>query len=170
MTATPNHGKLIDLQSQGACPMPGPANPVRLALAWPLAAGICGLAATLPAAASPTPLPEQPTTELPSDGGGLFTQAFFLELGFSFMIGLAMGFALKVAFKIALVVIGLILLALFGLQYVGFVEVNWSGIEVQYDGWVHWLSVNAGAFFGFVGRNLTSAASFLAGLALGLKF
>ena len=118
--------------------------------------------------AAPPPVPAD--TGPPGDAGGLFSEAFFLKLGFSFMIGLAMGFALKVAFKIALFVMGLILLALFLLQYQGVIDVDWSGFEVHYDTWIDWLSAHAGVFFGFVGDNLTSAASFLAGLALGLKY
>lgn len=110
-----------------------------------------------------------PGQDGPADGA-FFGEYFFLELGFSFMVGLAMGFALKVAFKIALIVIGLILLALFGLQFTGVVDVNWGGLEVRYDDWADWMGASAGAFFGFVGDNLTSAASFLAGLAVGLKF
>ncbi|MBK1719648.1 FUN14 domain-containing protein [Thiocystis violacea] len=132
-----------------------PAFPSRLSLAFALVQ-----ASTLKAAEAP------PTT---SDGA-LFSELFFLKLGFSFMIGLAMGFALKVAFKIALFVIGLILLATFALQFAGLLDVNWSGLEVHYDGWADWMGAGAGVFFGFVGDNLTSAASFLAGLALGLKF
>lgn len=112
--------------------------------------------------------PPEPTP--PVDAGGLFSEAFFLKLGFSFMVGLAMGFALKIAFKIALLVMGLILLALFVLQYKGVLNVDWSGFEIHYDSWIDWLSANAGVFFDFVGDNLTSAASFFAGLALGLKF
>lgn len=119
-----------------------------------------------PAVAQPVPA----NAELPGDAGGLFSEAFFLKLGFSFMIGLAMGFALKVAFKIALLVMGLILLALFLLQYHGVIDVDWSGFEVHYDTWIDWLGAHAGVFFGFVGDNLTSAASFLAGLALGFKY
>lgn len=137
---------------------------------------ILGAACALPAVATPTyappapPPPEQVPSEIGAHAGSLFTEAFFLKLGFSFMVGLAMGYALKIAFKIALIVMGILLLVLFGLQYEGIINVNWSGIEVHYDSWVDWLSANAGIFFGFVGDNLTSAASFLAGLALGLKF
>lgn len=113
---------------------------------------------------------EAANPDLASRAGELFTTNFFLTLGFSFMVGMAMGFALKVAFKIALLVMGLMLLGVFGLQYAGLVEINWVGIEGHYDGWAAWLSAAGGAFLGFVGNNLTSGASFLAGLALGLKF
>lgn len=99
----------------------------------------------------------------------MFTEMFFLKMGFSFMVGLAMGFALKVAFKIALLVIGVTLLGIFGMQYAGLIDVNWSGVELHYDGWADWLGANGSAFLGFVGDNLTSAASFVGGLAVGLK-
>jgi uncharacterized membrane protein (Fun14 family) len=63
----------------------------------------------------------------------------------------------------------LILLGIFALQYAGIAQVDWSGMEVRYDTWATWLSVNGGAFLDFVGNNLSSTASFIAGLALGLK-
>jgi uncharacterized membrane protein (Fun14 family) len=103
------------------------------------------------------------------DSGALFNEGLFLKLGFSFMVGLAVGYALKIAFKIALVAVGVILLGVFGLQYAGLVQVDWSGLELRYDTWADWLSVNGSVFLSFIGDNLTSAASFLAGLALGLK-
>jgi uncharacterized membrane protein (Fun14 family) len=112
---------------------------------------------------------EADTWSAPADAAGLFNETFFLKLGFSFMVGLALGFALKMAFKLVLFVVGLILLGVFALQYVGILDVNWSGLEIHYDGWVDWLAVNAGAFFDFIGGNLTSAASFTAGLVMGLR-
>ena len=115
------------------------------------------------------PAPAQPGIDPAQDPGTLFTDAFFLKLGFSFIVGLAMGYALKVAFKIALVVGGLILLALFGLQYGGFVDVNWSGMEASYDSSTQWLGVQGRALLRFAADNLSGAASFAAGLALGLK-
>jgi uncharacterized membrane protein (Fun14 family) len=105
----------------------------------------------------------------PADAAGLFNETFFLKLGFSFMVGLALGFALKMAFKLVLLVVGLILLGVFALQYAGILDVNWSGLEIHYNGWVDWLTVNAGAFFDFIGGNLTSAASFMAGVVMGLR-
>jgi uncharacterized membrane protein (Fun14 family) len=133
-----------------------------------LAALLNPLRPGLLATQSDTPVGE-PAPAPPADASGLFDEVFFLKLGFSFMVGLAIGFALKIAFKIALVVGGLILLALFALQYTGVVDISWSGVEVRYDSWISWLSARAGAFFDFIGDNLTSTASFLAGLAIGLK-
>ncbi len=113
------------------------------------------------------PQPAAAPAEATADS--LFNEAFFLKLGFSFMVGLAVGYALKVAFKIALVVMGLILLGIFGLQYAGIAHIDWSGMEVRYDTWADWLAVNGSAFLDFIGNNLSSSASFIAGLALGLK-
>ncbi len=103
------------------------------------------------------------------DAGSLLDEAFFLRLGFSFIVGLAAGFALKVAFKIALVVIGVVLVGMFALQYAGLAEVDWSSVEIQYDTGADWVGAQGGALLDFMGRNLPSAASFLAGLAVGLK-
>ena len=100
----------------------------------------------------------------------LFSSGFFLRLGFSFMVGLAVGYALKVAFKIALVVGGLLLILLFSLQYSDIIEVNWAGMESSYDGFVGWLTAYSGALKDFIADNLSSAASFTAGLLLGLRF
>ena len=117
------------------------------------------------------PVSEPATTAAPPPGspGAELTEGFFLELGFSFMVGLAAGYALKLAFKLVLVAIGVILLGTFGLQYAGLIQVDWSALELRYDGWADWLAVNGRAFLDFIGRNLSSAASFVAGLALGLK-
>lgn len=116
-------------------------------------------------AVPPADQPPPGTTEF----GSLLDQAFFLKLGFSFMVGLAVGYALKVAFKIALIVLGLILLGVFGLQYAGVAHVDWSGVEVHYNGLAGWLSANGGAFMDFIGNNLSNSVSFLAGLGLGLR-
>jgi uncharacterized membrane protein (Fun14 family) len=111
----------------------------------------------------------QPPAIAASDAASLLDEAFFLRLGFSFVVGLAAGFALKVAFKIALLVIGVVLVGVFALQYTGVAEVDWSGVELQYDTGADWVGTQGGALLDFMGRNLPSAASFLAGLALGLK-
>jgi uncharacterized membrane protein (Fun14 family) len=121
-----------------------------------------------PPGSEPPPVPPQgvPT---PAEETDLFSSGFFLKMGFSFFVGMAVGFALKVAFKIALVVGGVLLLALFALQYGGIIEVNWSGMEHQYDGLVDWLAAYAGALKGFMADHLSSAASFTAGLLVGLR-
>jgi len=117
----------------------------------------------------PTSPPPPPIT-LAAGEGDFFSSELFLRFGFSFMVGLAVGYALKVAFKIALVVSGLLLVLLFSLQYGGIIEVNWAGMESNYDGFVDWLTAYGGALKNFIADNLSSAASFTAGLLLGLRF
>jgi len=114
----------------------------------------------------------QPALPLTTAAGenDLFSSGFFLRLGFSFMVGLAVGYAIKVAFKIALVIGGLLLILLFSLQYSGIIEVNWAGIETSYDNFVDWLTAYGGALKDFITDNLSSTASFTAGLLLGLRF
>jgi len=121
-----------------------------------------------PASAS-TLLPDH-ASGAPASAAEIFNSSFFLTVGFSFMVGLAMGFALKIAFKIALLVMGVILLGVFGLQYAGVVEVNWTGLEGHYDGWAAWFSAAGSNFLDFAASHLSGGVSFLAGLALGLKF
>jgi len=124
-------------------------------------------------AAAPLDTPQgSPGTGDPLTGvaSELFSEAFFLRLGFSFMIGLAMGFALKVAFKIALLALGFLALSLFALQFYGLIDINWSGLEPHYDNFAHGLRITGSAFLDFAAENLSSAASFFAGLAIGLKF
>ncbi|MCG6859711.1 MAG: FUN14 domain-containing protein [Chromatiaceae bacterium] len=116
-------------------------------------------------AASPASSPESP----PVGAESLFSSGFFLRLGFSFIVGLAVGYALKVAFKIALVVCGLLLILLFSLQYNGLIEVNWTGMESNYDGIAAWLAAYGGVLKDFMADHLSSAASFTTGLLLGLR-
>jgi len=106
----------------------------------------------------------------PTVSDDLFSNGFLLKLGFSFIVGLAVGFALKVALRLALVVGGVLLIALFGLQYAGIIDVDWTGMQTHYDGLAAWLAAYAGALKDFMVANLSSAASFSAGLILGLRF
>ncbi|WP_295447036.1 FUN14 domain-containing protein [uncultured Thiodictyon sp.] len=126
-------------------------------------------AALFGTAAAAQPVAGTPAAPAATDLGTLFNEAFFLKLGFSFMVGLAVGKALKVAFKLALIVIGVVLLGIFGLQYAGLAKVDWSGVEGHYDTWATWLSGNGGAFLDFIGKNLRETAAFVAGLAVGFK-
>lgn len=142
---------------------PPPERPSRRRLRTLLAA--LALAALRPARGADAEPQAIPAT----DTASLLNEAFFLRLGFSFVVGVAAGFALKVAFKIALLVMGVVLVGVFALQYAGVAEVDWSGVELQYDTGADWVGTQGGALLDFMGRNLPSAASFLAGLALGLK-
>lgn len=138
----------------------------RWSTALPLSTALLGTVAHSADYAQPPDFPsETPVT----DFAALFNESFFLKLGFSFVVGLAIGYALKFAFKIVLAMIGLFMIGLFALQYAGIAHIDWSGMEVRYDTWAAWLSVNGPAFLDFIGSNLSSTASFVTGLAMGLK-
>ena len=124
------------------------------------------------------PLPP-PEGALPFPPGGqgwqqaaeasFFAPENLLNLGFSFIVGLAVGFAFKIAFKIALIGGGLLLIALFALQHAGLIGINWAGMEAGYDNFAAGFGAYALALKAFMTRNLANAASFTAGLLLGFK-
>lgn len=92
-----------------------------------------------------------------------------MQLGFSFVAGFSLGYALAFFLKLTLVIVGGLLLALFGLQYVSLVEVNWPGIQTYYEAFVAWVQPHAGSFREFVISNVPTAGMAGLGLLLGLK-
>ena len=122
-----------------------------------------------PASESALPFPPAGAARGPGADPALFSPEHLLNLGFSFIVGLAVGFAFKIAFKIALVGGGLLLIALFALQHAGFIGINWSGMEAGYDSFAAWFGAYAGGLQEFMSKNLSNAASFTAGILLGLK-
>ncbi|MBP6582301.1 MAG: FUN14 domain-containing protein [Chromatiaceae bacterium] len=122
-----------------------------------------------PASESALPFPPAGVARGQAADPALFSPEHLLNLGFSFIVGLAVGFAFKIAFKIALVGGGLLLIALFALQHAGFIGINWSGMEAGYDSFAAWFGAYAGGLQDFMSKNLSNAASFTAGILLGLK-
>jgi uncharacterized membrane protein (Fun14 family) len=122
-----------------------------------------------PAPESALPFPPQAPERWPAADAAFFSPENLLSLGFSFIVGLAVGFAFKIAFKIALVGGGLLLVALFGLQHAGLIGINWVGMEAGYDSFAAWFGAYAGGLKDFMSHHLSNAASFTAGLVLGLK-
>ena len=92
-----------------------------------------------------------------------------MQLGFSFVAGFSLGYALAFFLKLTLVIVGGLLLALFGLQYVSLVEVNWPGIQTYYEAFVAWMQPRAGGFREFVISNIPAAGMAGLGLLLGLR-
>lgn len=92
-----------------------------------------------------------------------------MQLGFSFVAGFSLGYALAFFLKLTLVIVGGLLLALFGLQYVSLVEVNWPGIQAYYEAFVAWMQPRAGSFREFVISNIPAAGMAALGLLLGLR-
>ena len=92
-----------------------------------------------------------------------------MQLGFSFVAGFSIGYALAFFLKLTLLLAGGLLLTLFGLQYVGLVEVNWLGIQAYYDAFMAWLQPHAGSFREFIVSHIPAAGMAALGLLLGLR-
>lgn len=60
-------------------------------------------------------------------------------------------------------------MALLGMQYAGFLEVNWTLIGERYDTLGAWLSGQFSSFQNFIAGELPAAASAMAGLAFGFR-
>ena len=91
------------------------------------------------------------------------------RLGFSFVVGFCVAYALRAVFKLAVIFIGLIVLALFGLQYAGAVTIDWGAIGGHYDSVADWLAAQAGSFQRFVTGYLPSAGTAAVGLVAGFR-
>jgi uncharacterized membrane protein (Fun14 family) len=124
--------------------------------------GVHGLVAAPKTAELPPPAEEAP------EAGADWVPAVF-RLGFSFFVGFCIAYALRAFFKVSMVAIGLILLALFGLQYAGVVQVDWSAMGRHYDGVMSWLAGQVAGMKSFVTGYLPSAASASAGLFAGFR-
>ncbi len=97
-----------------------------------------------------------------------YSPALF-KLGFSFFAGFCMGFAARTFFRISLAIIGVGLLVLFGLQYAGLIDVNWSAWESHYQTITAWLTEQTASFRDFISGYLPSTASAGFGLIAGFK-
>lgn len=90
------------------------------------------------------------------------------KLGFSFVVGFAVGYVLLFFVRAAALLAGLVLMALFGLQYAGVVQVNWPSIETNYESVLGWLLPRFDALRTFLLENLSSSGSAALGMVSGL--
>ena len=90
------------------------------------------------------------------------------KLGFSFVVGFAVGYVLLFFLRAAALLAGLVLAALFGLQYAGVVQVDWPSIETNYESAFGWLLPRFDALRTFLLENLSSSGSAALGLLSGL--
>jgi len=95
--------------------------------------------------------------------------AVLFPLGFSFVVGFAIGYAARQFLRITVVSAGVILLALFGLQYAGIIDVNWAGVESHYHTAAHWLAQQTQSFREFLTGQLPSAGGASTGLFVGFR-
>ncbi len=55
------------------------------------------------------------------------------QVGLGLVLGFALGYAAKKALKVAFVALGILLVALVGLQSLGFISIHWAQIEAAYN-------------------------------------
>lgn len=108
--------------------------------------------------------PDTPLGDYLYDWGGPM-----MQLSFSFVAGFSIGYALAFFLKLTSLLGGGLLLTLFGLQYVGLIDVNWLSLQAYYDAFMTWLQPHTGSFREFVIRNIPAASMAALGLLLGLK-
>lgn len=83
-----------------------------------------------------------PQGETPPGGGAPSESAepagddwspLFVKGGFGFFAGFCIGYALRAFFKVSAIVAGVVLLALFGLQQLGAVQIEWDVLSDLYE-------------------------------------
>lgn len=119
----------------------------------------------------PATYPDRPAAAQTDTGGhslNAWSPAVF-RAGFGFFVGFAIAYAMRAFVKVSLVVVGLMLLALFGLQYAGIIDVNWTAMEQHYDTIAAWLGEQTESFMRFVTGYIPSSAAALGGLVVGFR-
>ena len=91
------------------------------------------------------------------------------RLGFSFFVGFALAFAFRRFVRVSLVGIGVLFFLMFGLSYLGLIEVRWDAASGVFDRLGGWLSEQFSGFRAFVTGHLPSAASAGAGMVVGYR-
>lgn len=92
-----------------------------------------------------------------------------MKFGFSFVVGFCIGYALAVFMKLTVFAVGLLVLALFGLQYGDVIDVNWHSIQAHYDAFLAWLQPRASGFRAFITGHLPSVGMAALGILTGFK-
>lgn len=110
--------------------------------------------------------PDEPGAEDRAENGeatGNWSPAL-VKGGLSFLVGFCIGYALRTFLKISAVILGICLLIIFGLSYIGAVQVDWPFIESRFDQFVTGVKDDFGQFRTFITGSLPAAG--LAGLGL----
>ena len=116
----------------------------------------------MPAETTEEPLPPDWERRL-EDWSPLLT-----KLGFSFVVGFSIGYMLLILLRTTAFLAGLVMLALFGLQYLGVLYVNWQNIETSYQSALSWVLPQAENFREFITHNLSSSGTAAMGILTGL--
>lgn len=98
----------------------------------------------------------------------IWSPAIF-RLGFSFFVGFAIAYAVRTFVKFSLIALGMFFLLLFGMQYAGFITVEWGMIQQRYEESQSWISAQFSSFKDFVTGELPSAGLFATGFVVGFR-
>lgn len=90
------------------------------------------------------------------------------KLGFSFVVGFSIGYVLLIFLRTTAFLAGVVMLALFGLQYLGVLYLNWQNIEMSYNSVLSWVLPRAENFRDFITHNLSSSGTAAMGILTGL--
>lgn len=104
----------------------------------------------------------------PSPMRDVWSPALF-RFGLGFVLAFALGIALRSFFRVTLVFLALYALSLWGLQYAGVLQINWTLLESRSQEAGAWLSSQVRTFEAFIAGYLPSGGAAAAGLALGFK-
>ncbi|MFT4649454.1 MAG: putative membrane protein (Fun14 family) [Glaciecola sp.] len=94
---------------------------------------------------------------------------FFIKGGFSFLIAFCVGMAVRMFFKVTALFVGVVALALFGLNKMGWVEVDWTQISDQWDRVSGKIAEQASGMKSFITGSLPAAGLGSLGLFAGFK-
>ena len=92
-----------------------------------------------------------------------------LNLGFSFFAGFCIGYVARTFLKIAALICGLALLAVFGLEYAGVTNIDWTAVEGHFGSIIGWLKAQTNTFKDFVTGRLASTGSAAFGMFVGFR-
>ncbi len=93
--------------------------------------------------------------------------ALLTKVGFSFLVGFVIGYILRLFIKLVLLMSGIVLLTMFGLQYAGYINIDWYSLQIPYDAFIAWLQPHIGNFQEFISSNLPSSSMALVGMLIG---
>jgi len=114
----------------------------------------------------------QASTGAEADGDGSVLKRYApgaVKVGFGFVAGLSLGLFLRNFLRLTLTFVGLVLLAVLGLEYAGFVEVHWDALGDGFESLAAGIGDQFESFKTFVTGRIPAAGSALAGLWAGFR-
>lgn len=114
--------------------------------------------------------PGQPgATASPTGTGDIAWSEAFFRYGFSFFIGFGVGYAVRAFLKLTMLFVGLVALAIFLLQYGGFVTVQWDALDKSFETLMSSAKQQLSAFRSFITGSLPNAGLGALGLYAGFR-